>query len=69
MFQPPHSPELQPAEHLWEFAGEALANTHFKTLDNLDKAVSHRCVEPTGQTGVIRGSTLFHWWPKQRAMK
>ena len=69
VFQPPHSPELQPAEHLWEFVDEALANTYFETLESLDKAVSDRCLALTSQTGIIRDSTLFHWWPKQRVMK
>jgi hypothetical protein len=31
VFQPSHSPELQPAEHLWAFVDEPLANTYFET--------------------------------------
>jgi hypothetical protein len=27
-----HSPELQPAEHLWEFVDEPLVNTYFETI-------------------------------------
>lgn len=65
VFQPPHSPELQPAKHLWAFVDEALANTYSETLDSLDKAVSNRGVALTSQTSIIRDSTLFHWWPKQ----
>lgn len=69
VFQPPHSPELQPAEHLWAFVDEALVNTYFETLDSLDKAVSGRCLALTSQTAIIRDSTLFHWWPQQPARK
>lgn len=64
VFQPAHSPELQPAEHLWEFVDEPLANTYFKTIDDLEKIVSERCVALIGQRDMIQASTLFHWWPK-----
>jgi hypothetical protein len=63
VFQPPHSPELQPAEHLWEFLDEPLANHNFESLDELDKTVSNRCIALASQHEAIRNSTLFHWWP------
>jgi transposase len=65
VFQPPHSPELQPAEHLWEFVDEPLANTYFETIEELEKIVSSRCVDLIEQRDTIRASTLFHWWPKR----
>jgi len=64
VFQPAHSPELQPAEHLWEFVDEPLVNTYFDTLADLDKTVSERCVALIEQRDRIRASTLFHWWPQ-----
>ena len=69
VFQPAHSPELQPAEHLWEFLDEPLANRCFETLGDLDEAAGQRCVELTRQTEIIRASTLFHWWPSQHNEK
>src|SRR5712691_10554990 len=69
VFQPSHSPELQPAEHLWPFVDEPLATTHFATIESLDQAVGDRCVALTKQRDTIRASTLFHWWPRQRAGK
>jgi transposase len=63
VFQPPHSPELQPAEHLWAFVDEALANTYFETIKDLDETVGKRCVALCDQRDIIRDSTLFHWWP------
>jgi DDE superfamily endonuclease len=69
VFQPAHSPELQPAEHLWAFVDEPLANCCFATIENLDQTVSDRCVALTQQPDMIRNSTLFHWWPCQRAKK
>jgi transposase len=64
VFQPSHSPELQPAEHLWKFVDEPLVNHHFETIEDLDKAVSERCVALTQQQETICASTLFHWWPR-----
>ncbi len=64
VFQPAHSPELQPAEHLWEFVDEPLVNTYFKTIQDLEKVVSERCVALIEQRDAISASTLFHWWPK-----
>jgi hypothetical protein len=66
VFQPPHSPELQPAEHLWEFLDEPLVNRHFDSLDDLDKTVCDRCSALASQHDAIRTSTVFHWWPIQR---
>ena len=69
VFQPSHSPELQPAEHLWAFVDEPLANTYFETIEDLDKVVGERCIALMQQPDMIRDSTLFHWWPRQRATK
>ena len=67
VFQPAHSPELQPAEHLWPFVDEPLANRCFATIASLDQAVGDRCVALAQRQDMIRNSTLFHWWPRQRA--
>jgi transposase len=63
VYQPAHSPELQPAEHLWAFVDEPLVNRHFEGIDELDHAVGERCVALTRQQETIRAGTLFHWWP------
>lgn len=64
VFQPPYSPELQPAEHLWAFVDEPLVNRHFETIEDLDQAVGERCIALTQQQEMIGASTLFHWWPR-----
>ena len=64
VFQPAHSPELQPAEHLWAFVDEPLVNTYFESLDALDERVGERCIALTAQCDTIRDSLLFHWWPR-----
>ena len=63
-FLPPRSPELQPAERLWTLTDEGVANTLFGTLDELQEALSARCVTLASKPGLIRSHTLFHWWPK-----
>jgi transposase len=67
VFQPAHSPELQPAEHLWAFIDEPLVNRYFQTIEDLDKVVGERCVALMQQAEMISASTLFHWWPRLRA--
>jgi hypothetical protein len=67
VFPPAHSPELQPAEHLWAFVNEPLANRCFAAIESLDLAVGDRCIALTQQTDIIRDSALFHWWPHPRA--
>jgi len=46
VFQPAHSPEAQPAEHLWEFVDEPLVNTYFESIEALDRTIGQRCIRP-----------------------
>jgi transposase len=63
MFLPPYTPELQPAEHLWPLANEAVANKHFATLADLDATLSERCRTLAAMPEVIKAATSFGWWP------
>jgi len=64
MFLPPYSPEIQPAERLWNLTDEPLANVCFdETLDDLDQVLGQRCCVLADEPDLIRGHTLFHWWP------
>jgi transposase len=67
VFQPAHSPELQPAEHLWAFVNEPLASRCFAAIESLDQAVGDRCIALTQQTEIICDGALFHRWPRPRA--
>ena len=49
LFLPSYSPELQPAEHLWELSDEALANRHFQDLAELMEVQAERCRKLQGQ--------------------
>jgi DDE superfamily endonuclease len=60
---PPYSPELQPAEHLWELSDEPLVNRSFAELDQLQTTLSDQCVRLMAQPQRIQDITLFHWWP------
>ncbi len=62
-FLPSHSPELQPVEKLWPLTNEEVANQLFADLDELEQALSRRCVVLADQPHLIRSHTLFYWWP------
>ena len=61
-FLPPYSPELQPAERLWTLVDQPIANQFFKTLDELEQVLFHRCQSLLQQQDLIQGLTSFHWW-------
>jgi transposase len=69
LFLPPHSPELQPAEHLWPLTNAALINRHFATIEDLEDAQFERCVALQQRPDLIRSTTCFHWWPKRIAKR
>ncbi len=61
-FLPPYSPELQPAERLWQLSDEPLVNRKFENLDALEATLVSRCNTLAATPEVIRQHTLFHWW-------
>jgi transposase len=65
LFLPSHSPELQPAEHLWPLTDTVLANHHFASIEELDDTQAERCVALQARPDLIRSTTLFSWWPKR----
>lgn len=66
VFQPPYSPEVQPAEQLWPLLHEPLANRPFEDLDELTKVAGARCCELSADLETVRRRTSFYWWPKDR---
>jgi hypothetical protein len=62
VFLPPYSPELQPAERLWQLSDEPLVNRNFENLDALEETLASRCNILSALPEVIRQHTLFHWW-------
>jgi hypothetical protein len=62
-FLPSYTPELQPAEHLWPLADEAVANKHFASLEDLDAALGERCRTLAAMPETVKAATDFDWWP------
>ena len=62
VYLPRHTPELQPAEHLWPVLDEPVVNTYFATLADLEAVIARRCVALDSQD--LRTGTSCHWWPK-----
>lgn len=60
---PPYSPQLQPAEHLWQLCDEPVANRVFDSVEALEEVVAERCCRLSEEPERIRRLTLFHWWP------
>lgn len=56
--QPSHSPELQPAEHLWTLVDEVIAN-RVLTIDEIEELVVARCRHLSQRTDDISSRTLF----------
>jgi hypothetical protein len=62
-YLPPKSPELQPAEELWKFIDEVIANEGWKGIAVIQPLVEKRCVWLAEQHLLVLNETLFHWWP------
>jgi transposase len=65
LFLPPHSPELQPVEHVWPLTNTVFVNRHFATIEELEDTQAERCVTLQGRRDLIRSTTRFSWWPQR----
>ena len=65
---PPYSPELQPAERLWQLSDEPLVNKSFDTLDELEEVLVERCCILSQIPSKIQALTNYHWWPDPEAL-
>lgn len=62
MFLPPYSPELNPAEHLWEaLREECFANQVFSDLDHVEQALTKGLVALEADPLRTRSMTGFDW--------
>jgi putative transposase len=60
--QPAHSPELNPAEHLWEHMRENyFHNQAFSSLDALEEELVRALQEMENDKPTIQSLTGFHW--------
>ncbi|MGL6344373.1 MAG: transposase [Waterburya sp.] len=61
-FLPPYSPELQPAERLWQLVDEPLVNQYFETINEIEDILAERCcVLSEMNKDEIRNLTNYHW--------
>ena len=65
---PPYSPELQPAERLWQLSDEPLVNKSFDTLDELEEVLAQRCCIVSQMPAQVQALTNYHWWPDSEAL-
>jgi hypothetical protein len=66
-FMPAYSPELQPAERLWQVLDEPVVNRCFESIQQLEQVLFDRCRVLLKQRDFIRGLTHFHWWQETGA--
>ena len=64
---PVKSPELQPAERLWELSDETVANKAWTDVELMKDEVFKQCHGLTERKEEISNRTLFHWWPQDIA--
>lgn len=64
VFQPSYSPELQPAERLWQLSDELIANRVPADLDDLEQRLFMQCERLIQDPERVKAHTLFHWWPR-----
>lgn len=60
-FLPPYSPELQPAERLWQLVDEPLVNQYFETINEIEDILVERCCVVNALKDEVRKLTNYHW--------
>jgi transposase len=68
VFLPPYAPELQPVERVWPLVNEAVSNRYFRDLEEMIEVVAERCRVLAQDPETLRRHTLFHWWPRTKAL-
>lgn len=62
IYQPPHSPELNPVEHLWDHLREKhLSNRFWETMENLEEVLVNALNEILAMKDCIQSLVGFHW--------
>jgi len=62
LYQPPHSPELNPAEHLWDHLRETyFGNRYWESLDDLEQALDTALREVMHNPYALQSIVGFHW--------
>jgi transposase len=64
VYLPAYTPELQPAETLWQAVDEPIVNKHIPNIKTLEAIISNRCAYLASDRELLKGRAGFHWWPK-----
>jgi transposase len=59
-FLPAYSPELQPAERLWQLVDEPLVNQYFETINEIENVLVERCCVVSEMKDEVRKLTNYH---------
>jgi hypothetical protein len=62
VFQPSHSPEVQPCERLWVLTDEVIENRCFAHLAEVESCLFRQCEVLMADPIRVRNQTLFAWW-------
>lgn len=60
LFLPPYSPELNPAEKMWRYLKDRIANEAFKTLNDLSNRLGQLIIDLKKET--IKSITAFEYY-------
>jgi transposase len=67
-FLPPYSPELQPAERLWELVDEPLVNQYFETINEIEDILVERCCVVSAMKDEVCKLTNYHWFKSSNCL-
>ncbi|MEM8677000.1 MAG: transposase [Cyanobacteria bacterium P01_G01_bin.67] len=59
-FLPPYSPELQPAERLWQLVDEPLVNQYFESINEIEDILVERCCVVSDMKDEVRKLGASH---------
>lgn len=65
LFLPPYSPELNPAERLFEELRKSTANHIFKTIEEQEEAIEKKLNELADDVGAMKRLLRYEWIKKQ----
>ena len=61
VYLPPYSPELQPAETLWELVDAPIVNKHIATIEELEARIATQCIALAEHREQNQSRTGFRW--------
>lgn len=63
MSLPPYSPQLQPAERLWQLSDQPFVNRTFDSIEEMEEVAAQRCRQLMDSPDQVKGLIKYYWWP------